>query len=332
MFLNKSKLFLVLLFMTGSAFSDQGNCHGKVVNPIADVNWNLVFPIRIAGVKFNPGQGGVDSMKTSTSAMCLCPSHASGVPVPGILVSFHEPLYLEEIVSKPGCLSTLGGIKTLNGFDRLATELKEDENSISRWQIHWYQYPIFSVLDLFKDFVCTNHSGFALAYMTELDPTWQDDAWGAIFSPETVLFSGKLAQSACAVDALASTTSHPLDAMFWCAGSWGPVYPLTGNSNAAVGRIQSANLEGAKMIARLARMGLLMRTVGEDAVCHSMPMPVWLKSEFTLDPIYPTISHGNGLPIGAATSVWEYTPPQSFPGYENINQVVFQQEQCCIRP
>ena len=171
---------------------------------------------------------------------------------------------------------------------------------------------------------------YALAYITELDPTWQNDAWGAIYSPETTIFANKLAQASCALDAVAASAQHPLDAMFWCAGSWGGIYPLTGNANASVGRIQSAELEGAKLIARLSRIGMLWDSVGPWAMCSPVPMPIWIKSEFSIDPVYPIISRGNGMAIGAAPISWLYSPVQSYPAYENINQVIFQEQQCCL--
>ncbi len=177
-----------------------------------------------------------------------------------------------------------------------------------------------------------NTSGFALGYMTEIDPTWQNDLWGAVFAPESLLFANAIAQASCAIDAVAATATFPLDPLFWCAGSWGPTYPLTGNANASVGRLQSANLIGAKMIARLSRMGVLWDTVGPQAMCGSIPMPIWIKSEFSIDPVYPMISLKMGMKIGASSTVWETIPPQTYPVFENLNQVIFQEQQCCIRP
>lgn len=329
----KLVFFNILLFIT--FFPEEGlavsNCRGRFLNPITEINWNMIFPIRIAGVKVDMNNSSTESAKTVNSSLCICPSHLLGVPTPGVLVTFHEPLYVEEIVKTPGCLSSLGGISILSGYDMEQADLKEDENNSSRWQVHWYEYPIFAMLELFQGFSCIKNSGFSLGYITELDPTWQDDAWSAVFAPESLLFANPIAQTACMVDAMAATSLHPLDDMFWCAGSWGPIYPLTGNANTSVDHIQSANLEGAKLIARLARMGMLWNTVGTDAICSSTPMPILVKSEFTIDPVYPQVSNKQGLVIGAATSAWEYDPPQTYPGYENINQVIFQEQQCCLR-
>lgn len=324
--------FRMLFFLLLSTQSLGAVCHGRFINPVSDINWNAVFPIRIGGVKVDLSGGSQDSDQTVTRGVCVCPSHVLGLPVPGIVVTFHEPMFVEEIVKTPGCLSSLGGLAILKGYENEQTDLKEDANSSSRWQVHWYEYPVFALLDVFRHFACLDHSLFALAYMTEVDPTWQDDAWGAMYSPEAAIFTSEKAQAACMVDALGSNRGHPIDHFFWCAGSWGPVYPLTGNANASVSRLQSANLVGAKMIARLAKMGFLWKTVGGDTLCEAKPMPVWVKSEFSLDPVYPRIHHGPAVPIGASPLLWESQPVQTYPGYENINQVVFQEQQCCLRP
>ena len=315
---------------------NDSNCKGRLLNPLTDINWNMVFPIRIGGIKARVSRSSVDSAATLKSSLCVCPSpHGFHLPIPGILVSYHQPLYIEEIAKTPGCLSSLGGLSILKGYENLQTDLKQDENNAARWQVHWYYYPILSLLDIFKDFSCegsnNNPKKFSLAYLTELDPTWQDDTWSVIYNPEAALFSNPSAQAACMADARAATASHPIDSLFWCAGSWGPMYPLTGNANASVEHIQSANLVAAKMLAKLAKMGILRSRVGSRAMCKNQPMPVLIKSEFSLDPVYPRVSNEGGLPIGASTTVWECAPPQSYPGYENINQVIFQEQQCCLR-
>lgn len=325
-------ILMVFLAFQGGSYADSKLCKGRFLNPILDINWDLVFPITVAGMQMSLNHGSPESPLTYLSPVCLCPGHIFGVPTPGVEVTFHEPLYIEEIAKNPGCFSSIGGVKILGGYDMEQTDLKEDANSTSRWQIHWYEYPVFTILKLFQDFVCVQGGGYALAYITELDPTWQNDAWGAVFSPESAIFANKLAAASCAIDAVASAVKHPLDAMFWCAGSWGSVYPLTGNANSSVGRIQSAELVGAKLIARLSRIGMLWDSVGSWAECSPVPMPIWIKSEFTVDPVYPIISSGDGMAIGAPPATNMYKPVESYPLYENINQVIFQEQQCCIHP
>lgn len=322
---------VILLLLPVISMADTANCHGKFLNPISDINWTMVFPISIAGVRVDMPDESPESPLGRASPMCVCPSHFGGWPSPGFMVTFHEPMFIEEISRDPGCFSTIGGVKALGGFDSEATDMKEDTDNSSRWEVHWYAYPVFKILQIFQDLICASSHGFALTYVSEVDPTWQNDEWGAVFSPESVIFANPLAQSACMVDAVTSTFNYSLDPLFWCAGSWGGVYPFTGNANASQGRIQSAELVGAKAIARLAREGMLWDTVGPWAMCSPVPNPIWVKSEFSVDPVYPMISHGYGLAIGASPTVRMLLPPQSYPSFENISQVIFQEQQCCIR-
>ena len=325
-------LFLAALLLMPSAtlFADSATCHGRFLNPITDINWNMVFPITIAGVPISIGAGSGQSPLVYTSPLCLCPGRIAGIPTPGIEVTFHEPLYIEEIAKDPGCMATIGGIPLMPGYEEEATDLKEDSNSTSRWQVHWYEYPVFAILKLFQDLTCLQGGGFALAYMTELDPTWQNDEWGAVFSPQAIIFANPIAQAACIPDSVSSSFQQPLDALFWCAGSWGGIYPYTGNANASAGRFQSAEQVGAKMIARLSGTGFLMDSVGSWAMCSPLPSPIWVKSQFSIDPVYPMVRRGPGMSIGSIPTLWMAAPPQSYPTFENISQVVFQEQQCCI--
>lgn len=321
--------FIVSILTMQQSFAVGEACHGRFLNPITDINWNLVFPIKVAGVPISGG-GSNESPLAITSPVCVCPGHIFGIPTAGIMMTFHEPLYIEEVARNAGCMASIGGVSVMEGYHNEDTEHKEGKGSVSRWQIHWYQYPVFSILKLFQNLTCVSGGGFALGYMTEIDPTWQNDLWGSIMSPESVLFANPIAQAACIADAVSSTFQFPLDAEFWCAGTWGSVYPFTGNSNVDVGADQSAENVGAKFMAKLARVGMLWDTVGQWAMCSPVPNPIWVKSEFTIDPVYPMIRHGMGMPIGAAPAVYLNIPPQQYPSMENINQVIFQEQQCCI--
>jgi len=137
--MRRSMWFVVIFSMTGYAHS---LCHGRFLNPVTDINWDMIFPIRIAGVALSHGRASTDSHKTVTSPLCICPSRVLGIPMIGVMVTYHQPLFIEEIVKTPGCLPTLGGVLVLGGYEAERTDLKEDVNSASRWQVHWYEYPL----------------------------------------------------------------------------------------------------------------------------------------------------------------------------------------------
>lgn len=311
-------------------------CHGKLFNPISDTNWNDFFPLTIMGVETGPN-GSPPLMWAPP--ICVCPG-VFGIPSPGIGVSYWQPEYIAEVERNAGCGASLGSGTTLfsgyslenseqayNGSDRGAI----GTSGSTRMQIHWYKYPLFAFFDAFKDLGCRSSGGFALAYATEVDPTWQNDLWAGLYSPEAGLFGGLIANTACMADAVAANVAFPIDALFWCAGSWGNVYPFSGNSNQSITPFQVDNLELAKFIARLAREGLAWQTIGPSAICAAHPNPIWIKSQYRVDEVFPVVTHGAPLVIGALP--FKQLPPMitNFPGYESMVDLIWQGQECCVR-
>jgi conjugal transfer pilus assembly protein TraU len=308
-------------------------CKGKWFNPISDTNWNNTFPITVFGV---PLGGGANPPVVQMPPVCICPSYLFGTPAPGVGASYWQPNYVVEVERTPGCLSSMNGLQLLSAFKPQASEKANDEGdgggAISRMNIHWYRYPIFAMLDMFTKFVCRSGSYFDVAYLTEIDPTWHNDLWGVIFTPEANLFKSPVLQSICAIDAVASTFGFPLDPLFWCAGSWGSLIPYTGNAAQNNSDQSSNNLIAAKFMARHARVGALMSTVGPQAQCFSVPMPILIKSAYRFNqfiPIRPPFSRPTY--IGQSEFVWGVLPPANFPMFESSANLVWNAQQCCIR-
>lgn len=320
-----------LALSVSSVQANQLACKGVLFNPIAQTDWNNIFPITIAGVPIGPA--GLNPPLMTMPPVCVCPG-IFGIPSPGIGITYWQPLYISEIERTPGCLSSLGGISVLPSYGMLQSEKangESDNSSVtSRMQVHWYEYPLFGVMDLLKSFPCKSPSGFALGYMTELDPTWQDDAWGAIFTPEAALFANPVAQAACSVDATAASAGFPLDPMFWCAGTWGSVYPLTGNAAHSNTDFTTNNLVQAKFLARMARMGLAWQTIGPSAMCYSHPNPVWIKSQYRYNQVFPIPRYG--MPVVTGNHGLLQVPSvTNLPGFESTTNLIWQGQQCCAR-
>ncbi|NMV20790.1 conjugal transfer protein TraU, partial [Vibrio parahaemolyticus] len=92
--------------------------------------------------------------------------------------------------------------------------------------------PLLVMLDLFMDGNCNadGYMDFDLMYLSELDPTWLNDELAFFTQPEAAAVANPLAISACTADAASSTLGKPIDQLFWCAGSWGHLYPLSGHT------------------------------------------------------------------------------------------------------
>ena len=81
----------------------------------------------------------------------------------------------------------------------------------SQWQAHYYIYPLLYWMEILTDFLCFEQTTFDVAYVTELDPLWQDSALTSILNPEVALFANPAATAACAADCVASTAKLPID-------------------------------------------------------------------------------------------------------------------------
>ena len=86
------KVFLWLLVVIPAAAL--AGCSGKIINPVTDVCWSCLFPIRAAGVTVKTSS--VAAAATDAPAVCTC---GAGVNLrAGINLSFFEPLRTAEIV------------------------------------------------------------------------------------------------------------------------------------------------------------------------------------------------------------------------------------------
>ncbi len=310
----------------------QVGCTGKVFNPVTDPNWNDLFPINIMGSASGPNS---DPATMAEPAVCTCPD-ILGIPYIGMGVTFWAPQYIGEIERVPGCLATLGGIGAMPEFSMEQSEQSDTvthtKGGISRMQVNWYQYPVFGALKVLQRLQCVNSvTDVSLVWTTPIDPTWQNDLWGIIYSPESVLFANPIAQAACAVDAIATSFTFPIDAMFWCAGSWGSVYPLTGNGNIQFSNQATNGLILGKFLAKEYRLGAMEATTGPQNECSAHISPVWVKSQFRVDEIGPTVTAGDPVYFGKTEFMWGLMPPANYPTHEASEYLVWVGEQCCVK-
>lgn len=315
--------------------TDEAVCPGVVFNPVSDPDWTYVFPITILGASIGSYSNPPGMYEPP---ICICWSSLYGTPLPGIGVTYWAPEYLAEIERKPGCFSSLGGKKMLNGYEMLGGEKAGGEHAgssssqASRMQIHWYTYPIYGMIKAFTSVLCKNvNTVVDLAYVTEIDPVWQNDTWSAILGPEASLFSNPIAQTACSLDAAAAAVYFPLEVLFWCAGSAGSVYPLSGTAGHHQSDQSSNMLVLAKFIARHHRVGILWGSIGPQNICNNTPAPVWLKTQYRLNPIWPTRTSVPPIYFGQTEFKWGLVPPANYPTRESAYDLIWVGKQCCIR-
>lgn len=315
--------FVMIIATSNYCYAAIG-CVGRFVNPVTDVCWKCLFPITIAGVKV------MSSTMADTSSprniLCFCPRPLIPVPMPGIPVGFWEPARLVDVTKSPMCMVSLGidlGTNSQKG-------MKDDIEGSSFYHVHWYIYPVIYWLELLLDFVCLEMNAVDVAYLTEFDPLWGDDAKSAILNPESLLFGNITAQSVCIADCM-STSAGSLsnDAMFWCGGCQGSLYPFTGTTSAHNGSVGTSVLIVAKFMAKLHRQLMLWGYMGKEGLCGKYPMPIIKKSQYRLQMTYPMPEVHSCKKIGETEIFWQ--AGREFPVRgEDFGYLIWRKRDCCL--
>lgn len=326
-FVKASVIFLISLSFSLPAYS---NCVGRFVNPITDICWSCLFPITVGGLRVSSAGEDTENPRT---LICQCPMSIPPWVRIGIPVSFWEPVRLVDVTRTPYCLVNLGGISLMDrGIQGRGSVGNNSGNRMrhSIYQVHWYIYPLIYWLELLTDFICLENSTFDVAYMTELDPLWNDDETAFILNPEAVLFGNPIAQAACAADCLTASTGFPLDFLFWCGGCQGSLYPYTGTVSAHVGGVQGSLLSLQRMVAKLHREGLLWGYIGVDGLCDKYPMPIIRKTQYKTQMVYPIPSTARGChPLGRSEALWATGKEYPYQG-EDFGYLIWRKRNCCL--
>jgi conjugal transfer pilus assembly protein TraU len=297
---------------------------------ITDICWACLFPVRIAGMPI--GRGPVPS-GAANQPLCACPDNA-GVPHPGLTVGMWEPARIVELTAAPGCAPSLGGIRLPLGSRRLlGTEGKGayHTDDIAFHHYHWYAFPLLLLLDLFFEGRCNADAlmDFDILYVSELDPTWTSSELAFFVNPEAAWLANPVALAACLADGAAATAGAPIDALFWCAGTWGHLYPFTGVQPSLGSLPRETSLDAARSLAALHRRGLARRTVGSDAVCGAPIDPFMSKSQYKLSMFYPLPETQRAHAIGESTFRWGEWRSIPGPGEHHL-YLLWRWNDCCV--
>jgi conjugal transfer pilus assembly protein TraU len=323
--------FLITFWPPGSNAAVKS---GQFVNPITDIAWQEIFPIKIAGITIAPASGNYDTPDPASTPVCVCPAPPPVFYRIGISVSFWEPARMIETVATPYYFPSLGfGLDLastkgfLSGKNHSLNDTLPDQSTFA--QAHYLLFPVWSILGLLTDFVCVEHSGFDVAYITEIDPLWQDDELAFIIQPEALLFANPFAQMACMADSVAVNAYRPLEALYWCVGSGGSAYPMTGHVDDD-NIIQANSTIAARLIYKLARE-LLICDTGLN-LCSCVPTPIWYKPNYKLQAVRPAVNK-KAWPIGKSAFFYgsNLNPPYRSgkgPGDEFL-WMVFRKRACC---
>ena len=338
------------------------------------VNWQCVFPVRIAGVRIDPFRnkdnvdrdqivqtlnnnfqqyaGTAGTPVTSQDhadrkIFCQCQGGGKTPSLIGIRVGFWEPTRVMEVVKDAWCFPFLnfamranltgnldtGTPESMERFRKNGTDYLGDDAAYHQafWQVHYYVFPVLAVLDLLTDFICLEQSPMDLAYVTEVDPRWDDEFLSLLLNPEALLFANPVAVMGCIPDTMAATLKSTIDSLYWCMGSWGTVYPLTGYINHS-DYVQSAAAAMGRTIFQLHKSFVLFGTAGEHALCRQYPMPIWKKSQYRWHLMVPK-RDAKCRVIGEPGIFWDSmkNPPSPKLNMDNFVMMLFRKRDCCAR-
>jgi conjugal transfer pilus assembly protein TraU len=327
----KSLLLFLALFITLLSISNaSAKCTGKIINPITDICWSCMFPFTIGAVPVVPSPGNLPDTPNPSNPVCVC---VKVIPLPGIAIGFWEPTRLIDVTKEPFCFVSMGG-------EKIATDTilpvgrghapASTEQSVATWHVHYYIYPILYLLQIITDVICIEIDGFDLGYISELDPLWQDDELTFFINPEAILFGNLIAQTVCAADCVKATTGLPFDALFWCAGCHGGMYPLNGRVQAHYGSIQSSVLMAERVLYKMHRMLMAWVTSGEAALCQPYPSPIIKKSQYRTQLTTPISMVGNKgcKQLGMSNVLYDTGKEIPVKG-EDFGYLIWRKRNCC---
>lgn len=286
-----------------------------------------ILPIKIAGVSITPSMGLEDiAGKSAPICMCMTPFPRIGIPF-----ELWEPNALIDVSSIPNCVPTLGmslpiGVVAGSSFQEINKDNTQNKES---YQITYIKYPLFKMLSLFLDILCLDLDGsIDIAYLSTIDPLWQNDMWSIVVNPDAFLFANPIAQFACIPDSVTSQVGFPLDPLYWCFGSWNQTFPLT-KSTSGVSSPEAAMAIAAKTLFKLHRQFMLWGSIGDLGLCGKYPMPIMRKSQYMMYPVYPLMTHPFRIPIGRTGMIW--SPGQDVPVVNSHvwSIMTYKKRNCC---
>lgn len=271
------------------------------------VCWSCMFPIRIGGVDLITGDNDAPD-DAADSALCACSGDLSKgqLPTVGFTLGFWQPTRLIEVTRRAFCYPSLGGITlseadilhTANSGTTIGTYGHTNTSELGYYNFHYYSFPLLTILELLDVPKCNvgGYSDLDILVMGEYYPNWDDEQLSMVVNPEVTLFAQPEALTALPIDCAAESAGEVLDNLYWVAGCWGSMYPLSGLVASNTSPVESSSLLAARALALLSRIGLIERTVGDDAVCEGKEMPIIKKSQYRLQMMYPVGEAEEGKP------------------------------------
>lgn len=315
------KVLLALVTLTLSQWGWTICNPSNAIEALSKVSWDCMFPMTIAGLVTMGGEEQ-QSPTGQRTPICSCLQYGSGAV--GIPISFWEPKAFIDVVQDAWCFPGLG-----IEMEGLESPFMNDGSRTSNTHYtfahsHYVLFPVLALLDMFYDLPCLNYSEGSeadIAMISEVLPTWNNDLLSGLVYPETVLFANPAAQLACMADAVTANFNRPVNALFWCLGSWGTVYPLTGTISGS-DQMEAHAAIAARTIYQMLKLGL-MKEYQEDG-CGQRYVTMWTKDRYKLQLMLPT-SYQKCFAFGGSSLTWG----AGLNTLDNHSYFLFRKVDCC---
>ena len=308
---------------------------------ISGMCWDCILPIIVGAVPIGgSGTSGVPDGAAGTSwggAMCMCYDN-NGMPSIGIRTSLWEPYRMVEFQRRSGCSSVLGGVrfpfdKLNQGQDRSTFTGQQSfdmHTSMSKKHYHYYSYPIMTMLDMWMPRNCNPgfYMDLDIMYMSEIDPTWNYDEIAFFTHPEAALIASPYGVLACLPDSFMSQIGKPVKELYWCAGSWGVIFPATGHTNYTPDLLQSTSLMAVRVLYALHRRAMEYRTMGRDAMCNGQLSAYLPKTQYRFSLFHPVAETSSNHGMGQHVLLWGIGRTIPMTGEDPV-MIVWRWVDCC---
>lgn len=303
------------------------NAYNPLKTMFTDVCWSGMFPIRVSGATFKDGDSGVPEDATNQTG-CACGGDLAKGELPkiGFTVGFWSPAKIIDVTRKPYCFASLNGLvlplDTIDFLNSGGNSGRPDRHeAFGNWVM--YASPLVFMLKLLDDGACPPDGllDFDILHMSPTLPNWNDvvGRYTVFLNPEMTMLANVKAMFAMPVDAIASTLGNPMNNLFWVAGAWGAIYPLTGfdGTGRMVDPVRFTSLIAVRSMSLLYRLAMLHETIGDENLCERNPRFIIRKDAFRWQMLAPSPEmdgrpEGAPPPVESTTMVREVNPKSSF--------------------
>ena len=317
-----------------------------IFNP-ADLDFDRLSAIEIGGV-VKLGGKDIPHLDSQNLPMCQC-----GLSV-GVPIVFWEPVMLAEIVSKAYRSPLLG-----SELEKLHNVGSGSHGSNSFYHVHLFDFfplqmaqtalPFFAQLnDKTRNMMSGCLDGndesvletISTQYLSELDITHKMPLLSHIYTPEiaalTVQGAVESTMLSCSADSVMSLKNKVgTDTLYFCSGTRGFLFPLSGHSNRTQSALEDAVLNLERAIFKMHRRsvystsGKALGTCSKKAQCGPIRNFTPRKSQYAFQLLYPR-------PNKTLTLNWGEKPPKNSQiGIKQSEQdfvfLVWRKRNCCAR-